>query len=113
VAALKAGGKKWAKELKFDEGLADAVLGWMRDVRQFAPSDLGFDWLMRLVARSESRYHDFAVEVMSKAFVPADFAPAPESSAAPQPQAAAGKSAAPPTVDLKGASFVLPASWRR
>ena len=114
VAALKAGGKKWAKELKFDEGLADAVLGWMRDVRQFAPGDLGFDWLMRLVARSEGRYHDFAVEVMSKAFAPADFAPKPAQAAAEATtDAARGKGKAAkakdeaPSVDLKGASFVF------
>src|SRR5205823_165139 len=68
VAALRASGQKWARSLKFDEAVADRVLMWMRDVRSFAPAALGFEWLMQLVARSEPRYHDFAVEVMTKAF---------------------------------------------
>ena len=42
------------------------MLGWLRDVRRFAPADLGFEWLMKLAARSEPRYHDFAVETMIK-----------------------------------------------
>ena len=108
VADLKASGRRWAKELAFDEPVADRVLAWMRDVRRFAPSALGFEWLMDLVARSESRYHDFAVEVMIKAFVPADFAPK-QAAAAPAEAPAKGKKAAAAklAVDLKGASFVF------
>jgi hypothetical protein len=115
VSALRAGGKKWAKAMGFDESMSAAVLGWMRDVRRFASADLGFDWLMQLVARSEPRYHDFAVEVMTKAFVPADFAPtsstqapAGTSSELSQPRAEARASAAAsPAIDFKGASFVF------
>ncbi|HEX5270254.1 MAG TPA: BRCT domain-containing protein, partial [Gemmataceae bacterium] len=87
----------WARALEFDEGLSGRVLGWLGDVRRFAPADLGFDWLMRLVDRSEPRYHDFAVEVMTKALRPADFAPH-------QPEAQARESA---TVNLGGASFLF------
>ena len=106
LAQLRESGKKWAKSLPFDESRADQVLGWMRDVRMFPPSALGFDWLMQLVARSEPRYHDFAVEVMVKSFVPADFAP--KAVAAPSAPAAKGKApSAAPAVDLKGASFVF------
>jgi hypothetical protein len=100
LADLRAGGRTWAGRLAFDEAVADRVLGWMRDVRTFPPSALGFEWLMRLVARSEPRYHDFAVEVMTKAFVPADFAPKGDD-AKPQTAAAAA------TIDLKGATFVF------
>src|SRR5262249_46814844 len=53
---------------------------------------------MQLVDRSEPRYHDFAVETMIKAFVPADFAPRQE---------AAPAAAAPAPIDLGGASFVF------
>jgi hypothetical protein len=74
LAAFKAANGRWAKELEFDEGKANQVLQWFRDVRRFTPADLGFDWLMRLVARSEPMYHDFASDRLIRTFVPADFA---------------------------------------
>ncbi|MGK0289994.1 MAG: hypothetical protein ACI86H_001449 [bacterium] len=57
-----------------DWDLTSVVLEWLGDVRNFQTSDLGFDWLMKLAKRTESEYHDFAVDYMIKAFVPADFA---------------------------------------
>jgi hypothetical protein len=75
IAALKQSTRPWAKALTFNEELADQVLGWLKDVRRFAPAELGLDWLLQLAARAEPRYHDFAVDVMIKGFVPADFAP--------------------------------------
>jgi hypothetical protein len=98
LAELRRGDRAWARELTFDEALADQVLAWLGDVRRFPAADLGFDWLMRLVDRSEPRYHDFATEVMIKALVPADFAP--------RQTAPAGVSA-PAAVDFGGASFVF------
>jgi hypothetical protein len=92
----------WAKELSFDEGRANRVLGWFADVRKFTPAELGFDWLMRLVARSEPMYHDFARDRLIRTFIPADFAP----KEAP-PAAAGGREAAPVEADLKGASFLF------
>jgi hypothetical protein len=58
---------------------------------------------MILVRRAEPRYHDFAVEVMIKGFVPADFAP---SESAPQPESSpsADQESA---VDFGGASFLF------
>jgi hypothetical protein len=100
IAELKQSPRSWARQLEFDEAFADQVLGWLRDVRRFAAADLGFDWLMQLVARSEPRYHDFAVETMIKAFVPADFAP--KETAVPQAGAAA-----PAAVNLGGATFLF------
>lgn len=100
VAALKRQ-HEWARTLEFNEELADRVLGWLRDVRRFAPADLGFDWLFKLVVRSEPRYHNFAVETMIRGFVPADFAL--EATAAPAP-AQVNETVA---VDLKGASFLF------
>ena len=99
VAALRRDGPDWARSLDFDEPLSEKVLGWLRDVRRFAPADLGFEWLLRLAARSEPRYHDFAVETMIKGFTPADFAP--------KEAAAPASSAAPVAVDLGGASFLF------
>jgi hypothetical protein len=99
VAKLRGSERPWARRLEFDEGLADRVLGWLGDVRLFSPADLGFDWLMQLVDRSEPRYHDFAVEVLIKAFRPADFAP--QQPAAPVPAAALT------AVDLGGVSFLF------
>src|SRR5262249_55912471 len=86
----------------FDESFADQVLNWLKDVRRFNPAvDLGFDWLMQLVGRSEPRYHDFAVDTMIKAFVPADFAPKRAAAAAAAPAAAPGP------VALAKATFVF------
>lgn len=66
---------EWLRQLNFNENLAETMRGWLADVRRFAPASLGFDWLMTLANRDEPRYHDFAVERIIKAFVPADFAP--------------------------------------
>lgn len=97
IAALRRDGPAQGQAVPFDEELADRVLGWLRDVRRFAPADLGFEWLLKLAARSEPRYHDFAVETMIKGFAPADFAP----------REAAAPSAAPAPVHLGGASFLF------
>lgn len=88
----------WAKSLHFSQQLCDRVLGWLQDVRRFSPSDLGFDWLMKLVMRSEEQYHNFALETMTKSFVPADFAPKPE-------EKTEKKTAE--TVDFGGESFLF------
>src|SRR5207248_5959519 len=71
------------------------------DVRRFSAGELGFDWLMRLVARAEPMYHDFASERLIRTFVPADFAPR----AASPPVATGGL--APPPLDLNKASFLF------
>lgn len=98
IAEFRRTGPDWARNLSFDPGLADRVLAWLADVRKVPPADLGFDWLLTLVARSEANYHGFAVGVLTKGFVPADFVPRGARTAQAQ---AAGP------VDLKGASFLF------
>ena len=61
--------------VRYDESRAEIVFGWLSDIRTFTPDAIGFEWLMELVQRSEPRYHDFATDLMIKAFLPADFAP--------------------------------------
>jgi hypothetical protein len=100
IAELLASGRPWARELKFDEGLAATALGFLSDVRRFRPSQLGFDWLMQLALRPEPQYRNFALEYMTKALVPADFAPKQEEAA---PQAATGAAKA----DLGGKTFLF------
>lgn len=100
VAELKASGRVWARDLAFDTGLASLALTVLADVRRFTPDQLGFAWLMDLVQRSEPRDHDFAAEYMTKAFVPADFAP-PSAEGASEAAADAGP------IDLGGASFLF------
>ena len=99
LTALKQSDRAWARTLQFSEPLADRVLLWLRDIRRFSPQDLGFDWLLKLAARSEPRYHDFAVETLIKSFVPADFAPVSKPIAS-SPSASA-------TVDLAGATYLF------
>ncbi len=99
LAALRASGPAWAADLAFDANVSAVALTWMRDVRKFPPLDLGFDWLMRLVARTEPIYHDFAVDTLIRAFAPSDFAPQSPGTAVPV------LSSAP--VDLQRASFLF------
>lgn len=101
VKELLASGRPWARELKFSEDLARSALGFLSDVRRFSPGALGFDWLMQLALRPEPHYREFALEYMTKALVPADFAP----KVVEAPKAAA-KSAAK-KVDLGGKSFLF------
>jgi hypothetical protein len=100
LAELRRSERPWARRLEFDEGLSDRVLAWLGDVRRFPPADLGFDWLMQLVDRSEPRYHDFAAELMIKALRPADFAPH-------KPEAQAKGAAPAAAINLGGASFLF------
>jgi hypothetical protein len=97
LTGLKAGPRKWGRELQYSEPLGDTILEWLADVRRFTPGEVGMDWLLTLVQRGESRYHDFAVERLIKSFAPSDFAP--QQPAKPQ--------AAPQAVDLNKASFVF------
>jgi hypothetical protein len=101
LAALRRGGPPWARVLGFDEGLSERVLAWLGDFRRFAPAELGFEWLLKLAARGEPRYHNFAVSTMVRGFTPADFAPRGAAAAGPAP---AGVAAA---VDFGGASFLF------
>jgi hypothetical protein len=101
VRALVQSGRPWARDLKWNEELAKAALGFLSDVRRFSPGALGFDWLMQLALRSEPHYHDFANEYMTKALLPADFAPKTEA-AAPKQAAPAEKK-----IDLGGKSFLF------
>ncbi len=99
LATFKLQNGPWAKELSFDENRAANVLKWFTDVRKFSTTELGFEWLMRLVARSEPLYHDFASDRLIRTFVPADFAPTAQ--AASTGAASSGSS----RVDLKKATF--------
>lgn len=99
--ALKADGPEWARALEFEPSVAVEALRLLSDVRRFTPDQLGFDWLMTLVQRTEARDHDFAVEYMTKAFVPADFAP--KDAAAEAPAETTGEI----NVDLEGQSFLF------
>ncbi len=92
----------WGKELSFDESRAATVLRWFQDVRKFTTTELGFDWLMRLVARSEPMYHDFASDRLIRTFLPADFAPRDEQ---PAPTTTAAAPATGGKVDLGKATF--------
>ena len=70
----------------FDSSLANEVLSWLSDVRQFQASDIGFERLMNWLEQSE-RYQHFARNYLSKAFVPADFAAQSKCQTEPEAQA--------------------------
>jgi hypothetical protein len=101
LRALMTGGLPWARDLKFSEDLARSALGFLSDVRRFSPGQLGFDWLMQLALRPEPHYREFALEYMTKALVPADFAP--KQVEAPK----AEKKGAAKQADLGGKSFLF------
>ena len=65
---------KHATLVDFDESRAMWIFQWLSDIRQFTPDQIGFEWLMELVQRDEPLYHDFAMNLMIKSYLPADFA---------------------------------------
>lgn len=95
----------WGKHVDFDESLSETVFEWLSDVRNFLPNDIGFEWLMRLVQRSEPRYHDFAVRTLTKSFLPADFAAQADDK--PKKKSDSKSDDEEINVDLAGASFVF------
>ena len=91
-------------DIQLDLFLSETIFGWLSDVRQFSPPDLGFEWLMELVQRGEVHYREFAQAVMTKAFLPADFAKLSEDK---QPEPKKAKPKKKSKIDLKGQSFVF------
>ncbi len=65
--------KQWQADLVFDEDLAETVRNWLADVRRFAPTQVGFDWLMTLARSEQTVYREFAIGRINKGFLPADF----------------------------------------
>ena len=92
----------WAHALSYSEDLGALARRLLGDVRQFAPKEVGVEWLLGLATRSEESVRQFASEYMIRAFGPADFAPTPQADA---PAAAVAPKAA--TVDLGGQSFMF------
>ena len=90
------------KDMEYSEELSETIFGWLRDIRKFTPDELGFEWLMQLVQRGEARYHDFAVDTMIRAFLPADFAPVAEA-----PKEKEKKAKEEIQVDLGGQKFLF------
>lgn len=74
VEGLRSSDRTWARGLGFDEGLSDWALGLLGDPRIFTADDIGFAWLFEMVQRSEPRYHEFAVDTLTRSFKPGDFA---------------------------------------
>lgn len=75
VGALLTEGPPWARGYRWNQqyvaAFARSVLG---DVRNYSPTEVGLDWLMRLVERSEDEYRDWATGYMYESFAPAEFA---------------------------------------
>ena len=90
IQALKRKKDAWRAVIEFNAELAAWVRQWLSDVRKFSPDDIGFDWLIGLVGRSEPDYHQFAVDMLIKAFAPADFAPSTSKPEASSDAALAG-----------------------
>ncbi|HMT91710.1 BRCT domain-containing protein [uncultured Thiothrix sp.] len=102
IQNLRQSNLPWTKYLSFDASLAEQVRSWLLDVRRFSPTDMGFEWLMKLVNREEVAYHDFAVKLMIKAFTPADFAPTQAASSAMSETLANDKA-----IDLEQKTFLF------
>lgn len=85
----------------YDSNLAENIFHWLNDIRQFTPDQIGFEWLIELVGRGEPAYHDFAVDTMIKAFLPADFADETDAVAVEE------EGSDEINIDFEGASFVF------
>ncbi len=104
INALRESGPTWARGLKFNEDVASFARNLLGDVRQFSPDEVGFVWLMKLVKRLESQYHNFAESYMLKALLPADFAPQGEEA---EEESAASASGGAITIDFNEATFLF------
>ncbi len=74
----------------YDETFTDFILEWLADSRQFAPQDLGLEWLMEMVSRGEARYQQFAANIMIQGLAPSVFAPPVAAAMSPEAEAIAG-----------------------
>ena len=86
---------------KYSEENATWIFGWLSDIRQFTPDQIGFEWLMQLVQRDEPHYHEFAMELMIKSYLPADFATETSTEADKKSESDEIK------IDFEGATFVF------
>ena len=100
---IEAKSQPWGSSLEYDETIAEYVFSWLSDIRLFTPDQIGFKWLMELVARSEPVYHDFAVTTMSKAFLPADFAEQENTQSAKKDESKDEEI----NIDFEGATFLF------
>ena len=108
IQNLKKEGPDWAKTIQFANQPVEHVLGWLQDIRQFSPDDLGREWLMNLIAKGEEPYAAFASEYMIKHLIPSDFAEGAEAGSTEESPAEPGSGAdAPINVDLEGQSFLF------
>lgn len=98
--ALPESGFEWARDFEVDGWCISMAIQWLSDVREFTPTDLGFDWLMALAESSDETLHSFAVETMIKVFIPADFAAGGAEPEEPEPSGEIN-------VDLDGQTFVF------
>ena len=93
--------KPWGDYTGHYDYIATPIFGWLSDIRQFTPDQIGFEWLMTLVQRDEPDYHDFATDLMIKSYLPADFATSEAGS--DEPAAASDEI----NIDFEGATFVF------
>lgn len=90
----------WQYQLNFDKDLAERVVAWLADVRQFVPVNLGFEWLLGLAKSGENYLRSFAIATINKGFLPADFAPTQAETQVVNPDSQTD-------VDLQGQAFLF------
>lgn len=75
VKSFLANPPKWAESYSYDaayvSGDARQILA---DVRNFTPSEIGFEWLMSIVRHTDAEAREWATHYMYEAFAPAEFA---------------------------------------
>jgi hypothetical protein len=101
VAARKT---KYSKQVVYNESKAESIFGWLSDIRQFTPDQIGFEWLMQLVQRDEPHYHRFATDLMIKSYLPADFAAADSTATEDQESESDSEEI---NIDFEGATFLF------
>jgi hypothetical protein len=94
VASQKARETHWISDFSYPYSLSSFALDIFRAGTIFKPQELGLDWLLGQLQRSDETYRGFAAECLAKHFNPTDFANADDVAALPDEDGVGAQDAA-------------------
>lgn len=109
---LAASGTGYYADHGWNEAGTDAAArGYLRDVRNFAPRELGVDWLLEVVSHHDEAARSWARDYMFDVFAPGDFASAdddrPNAGCARLWELATGENASDGPVEIFARTYLL------